>query len=104
MSISRAFADNNVERVLLQSSLHADVVSHSVSSASPPKPFKLEERFRKSRRSGASVRASNEVGNYREHFSFLGLGAAASKQEIKQAYRKLALQVLSSFPSFAAMH
>lgn len=92
VSITRAFADNNVERVLLQSSLHADAVSHSVSSASPPKPFKLEERFRKGGRPGASIRASNEVGNYRVHFATLGLSSAASKQEIKQAYRKLALQ------------
>ena len=57
----------------------------------PPKPFKLEERFRKSRRLGASIRASNEVSNYLEHFAFIGLGAAASKQEIKQAYQNLAL-------------
>lgn len=103
VSITRAFTDNNVERVLLQSSLHADAVSHSVSSASPPKPFKLEERFRKGGRSGASIRASNEVGSYREHFATLGLSAAASKQEIKQAYRKLALQVITLYPSFVLM-
>ena len=104
VSITRAFVDNNVERVILQSSLHADAVSHSVSSSSPPKPFKLEERFRKVGRAGASIRASNEVGNYREHFATLGLCAAASKQDIKQAYRKLALQVLSLSLPFVLMY
>lgn len=100
VSITRAFVDSNVERVLLQSSLHADSVSHSVSSSSPPKAFRLEERFRKAGGAGASIRASNGVGSYAEHFSTLGLNAAASKQEIKKAYRKLALQVIClQFPS-----
>jgi hypothetical protein len=100
VSLTRAFADNNVERVLLHSSLHADAVSHSVSSASLPKPFKLAERFRNGGRPGASIRASNyDASHHREHFATLGLSAAASKQEIKHAYRKLALQVLSPLPS-----
>lgn len=92
MSITRAFADNNVERVVLQSALHADSVTHSVSSVSPQRSFM--ERFRK-----AGIRASNSgpVGRHGEHLATLGLSAAASKQEIKQAYRKLALKVL--FPS-----
>lgn len=93
VSIIRAFADNNVERVLLHSSLHADSVSHSVSSSSPPKVFKLKER---AGRAGASIRASNGAGSYAEHFATLGLSAAASKQEIKTAYRKLALQVINT--------
>lgn len=90
VTISRAFADSNVERVLLQSSLHADSVSHSVNSSSPPKVFLLKER---TKRAGSSIRASNGTSGYAEHFATLGLNAAASKQEIKTAYRKLALQV-----------
>jgi len=89
VSITRAFADNNVERVMLQSSLHADSVSHSVSSSSPPRVCRLIER---SGRSGSSIRALNGGGSYGDHFATLGLSAAASKQEIKKAYRKLALQ------------
>ena len=54
MSISRAFVDNNVERVLHQTSFHADVVVilHSVSFASSSKLFKLKERFWKTRDQG----------------------------------------------------
>jgi hypothetical protein len=50
----------------------------------------MEERFRK-----AGIRASNSgsVGRHGEHLTTLGLSAAASKQEIKQAYRRLALEV-----------
>lgn len=90
MSITRGFADtSNVERVIfLQSALHADSVSHSMSSVSSPRSF-MEERFRK-----AGIRASNSgsVGRHGEHLTTLGLSAAASKQEIKQAYRRLALK------------
>ena len=56
-------------------------MSHSVSSTSPPKPFKLEDRFRKSKRLGASIRALNEAGNYCEHFAFLDLDAAPSNKK-----------------------
>ncbi len=105
MSITRALADNNVERVLLQSALHADAVVHSVRSASSRKPVTLEDQFRKGGRAGAVIRASNELGIYREQFTLLGLSIAASKQDIKQAYRKLALQVLSLCSSpFVAMN
>ena len=91
VSVTRAFADNNVERVVLQSSLHGDSINHGVSSVSPPRSF-MEERFRK-----AGIRASNSgsEGRHGGHFATLGLSAAASKQEIKQAYRKLALKVLT---------
>ena len=54
-----------------------------MSSASSPKPFKRKERFWKRTPLGASILALNEIGNYREHFAFLGLGVATSKQEIK---------------------
>jgi DnaJ-domain-containing protein 1 len=91
VSITRGFADtSNVERVIfLQSALHADSVSHSMSSVSSPRSF-MEERFRK-----AGIRASNSgsVGRHGEHLTTLGLSAAASNQEIKQAYRRLALEV-----------
>lgn len=94
VGITLGFADNKVERVVLQNSLYGDSVAHSVTSASPPKSFKHEDRTRKElRRPGNLVRASHGAcSSHSEHFATLGLSAAASRQEIKQAYRKLALQ------------
>lgn len=56
----------------------------------PPEVFLLKER---TKRAGSSIRASHGTSGHAEHFATLGLSAAASKQEIKTAYRKLALQV-----------
>lgn len=105
MSITRAFADSSVERVFLQSSLYSDSVTHRMSSVSPPRSI-IEARFRKA---GIRASSSGSVGRHGEHFATLGLSAAASKQEIKQAYRKLALVVGYSFPnsicfSFVSAH
>lgn len=102
VGITLGFADNKVERVVLQNSLYGDSVAHSVTSASPPKSFKHEDRTRKElRRPGNLVRASHGAcSSHSEHFATLGLSAAASRQEIKQAYRKLALQVLLLIPPF----
>lgn len=102
VSITLGFVDNNVERVILQNSLCGDSVAHSVISASPPKSFKHEDRIRKElRKPGNFIRASQGArSRHSEHFATLGLSAAASRQEIKQAYRKLALQVLLLIPPF----
>lgn len=92
LSITRVFTDSNVERVILQSSLHADSVTHSMSSVSPPRTLLPEERLKKAGRWGSSIRALNGAGGYGEHFATLGLSAAASRPDIKKAYRELARQ------------
>jgi len=85
VSITRAFSDSNVERVVLQSSLqHADG-ARSLICASPPRSFKWLRR-------AGGIRACESVGSHGDPFATLGLNAAASKQDIKHAYRKLALQ------------